>query len=1218
MSDQEKPAKKFFSWRRILLFVVLLLAVYSVSGFFFLPWLLKSQAEKRLPELLNRPATIDQVRFNPFTLRLQIDGLLVRARQGRAPLLKIDSLLVDCAGFLSLSNRALVLEKIDIQGPYLKIVRNDDLSYNFSDLLPASPQSDVKLEVEGPGFRFSLNNIKLSGGIVEFTDQTRGIFHWLNDITIGLPQISNLPHLVETHVQPSFAAVVNGTPLAIKGTTKPFAETLETHFHINLNNLDLSYYLAYLPGERNFTVADGSLTTRLDLVYLQSENEVPSLTLSGTATLNDFLVSGREKKKKDRFVFLPEVLIRFAPGNLIGGELFLSEVVLRKPEVNLVIKPDGVFYLPMLVAAVIENPAPSESAEEVKAKTDQGEEEAEFVFKLDSLRLEEGDITLNDKRVTPAFSTRFSPVNFTLNDFSTVKDNQTHYSLKLISEVGETLTMVGEFSHDPVTVETYFALENLPLPRYAAYYRDYFAGQLDDGRLRLAGAVSFAQTDAGEFTLQLHEFECGLADLKVNDPNGEPAFTLPQLDLSQSRIDLTQRECVIGSLEGQKGALTLIRSADNILNLVSLLPAAPEKDSAAKDTTSKESTTEVSPMTKPWHLLLEKGRLHDFQVTFNDQQPAAKAVIKAAKINLSLDQLGTGKGESGTCQLDLKLAESGRLTVAGPLVLDPLQVELDIDLQKVPLKAFQAYISEHLDLVLVKGEAASKGHFSLRQKTSTETDITFAGNAALKNLKTVDGRHAADILALRNLALTGISFRNQPPAFSLEKVAVSGLQVNFVKESDGRSNFAMMMVEKEQAPETSVPAAKKGSPEMVKAESELAFALKKLELSKSSITFLDRSLSPPFKMVLADLEGGVEGLTSMGEKPARVKLDGRLNGQAPVSVSGRLDPLAQDLFVDLKIDSQGFGMTDLTPYTGKFVGYAVGKGKLSLDLEYKIENRKLTASNAIFLDQFDFGSSVESPDAMSLPVKLAVALLRDRQGEIHINMPVKGELDDPEFSLGGVIIKVFINLIAKAVTSPFALIGSLVGGGGGELNLVTFAPGQIELDDAAQGRLEKLAKALYDRPGLKVEIAGRADVTNDRQALHEDHFKKLLQAQKFKEVVGKKQGAQSLDEVVVEDAEFERYLWQAYKIAPFSKEKNLLRMVKKIEPTEQERLLRESIEISDDELVLLARNRARSVMAYLTAKGPVEAQRLFLVDPQIMQNDPAAAEKARQVEMKIQ
>ena len=1211
MSDQNKPKKRFLQGWRKPSFALLLIVVYALGGFFLLPWLLQSQAEKRLPELLKRPVFIDQVRFNPFTLRLQVDGFVVQSRQNRTPLLKIDSLIADCAGFLSLSNRALVLEKINIQGPYLKIVKNEDASYNFSDLLPASSVSNENSEAKGQGVRFSLNNIKIAGGIVEFTDQSRDIFHWLNDITIGLPQISNLPHLVETQVQPSLALVVNGSPLVVVGQTKPFAKTLETRFHINIDGLDLPYYLSYMPSGRNFTVADGSLTTRLDLVYLQPENEAPRLTLSGTAVLNDLLIRGQGEKKDHRFVFLPELSATFGPGNLLEGELFLSEIVCRKPEVNLLFKPDGIFYLPKLIAAAAENSAQAKSGPEVKAEA---EEAANFTFKLDRLRLEKGVVNLRDERVTPLFSASMAPVEIDLENFSTERDHLTRYALKLQSDAGEILIGNGDFSVDPVNIKTRFALDNLPLPRYVAYYQDYFAGQLD-GRLRFAGELLFSQSAQGEIGLQLQELECGLADLKINSPDGKLVFDLPQLDLAQSQIDVSKQECVIGSLEGQKGSLTLIRRADNVINLVDLLPPSPEKKSSQKD-----GATDTAKANEPWHLFLNKGRLRDFQVTFKDLVPAAKAEIKVDQINLAIDELGSGKGESGTCRLDLRLAERGRLLLNGPLSLVPPQVEFDVDLQQVPLKSFQPYLGEHLDLVLVKGEAATKGHLSLRQEAALGTDISFSGKAAVENLKTVDGRRAADVVGLRSLTLDGISFSNQPSAFSLQKLAAKGLQVNFVKESDGRSNFEMMLRKDGAVPEDPMPLPEDDSVEALGEASTdpsaMALEFKKIELSESTLTFIDRSMSPSFKMALSGLEGEVEGLSSLGKKPAEVKLSGQLNGQAPVSVSGFVDPLAEDIYIDLKIDGQGIGMTALTPYSGKFVGYTIGKGKLFLDLNYQVEKQKLKANNAIFLDQFDFGSSVESPDALSLPLKLAVALLRDRQGEIHLNLPVSGELGDPEFSLGGIIIKVFINLITKAITSPFALIGSLAGGGE-ELNLVTFAAGQVELDEIAHNRLEKLAKVLYDRPGLKVEIAGRADTISDRQALHEDHFKKLLQAQKFKKEVGRKKDLQSPDEVVIEADEFERYLWQAYKAAPFAKEKNLVRMVKKIEPAEQERLLREFVKVSDDELTLLARNRAHQVMEYISEKGPVESQRLFLVDPQLVEDDPAAAEKGRQVEMKI-
>ncbi|MBN2810087.1 MAG: DUF748 domain-containing protein [Deltaproteobacteria bacterium] len=1234
MSETENYRRRGIKgWQKTLLLALLLLFIYTLSGFFLLPWLLKTQAEKRLPVILKRSTTIDQVCFNPFTLQFKLDGFVIRARQGRAPLLKIDSLLVDFAGFLSLVNRALVLQRIDIQGPYLQIVRNEDASFNFSDLLPPPSASDKtkgnsKSEVPADKFRFSLNNITIGGGIVEFKDQARNVFHWLSDITIGLPQISNLPKLVEVHVQPAFAAVLNGAPLEIGGHSKPFSKTQETHFSINLDELDLPYYLSYLPTGRNFTVASGTLTTRLDLAYVQPENEVSRLTLSGTAQINNLLVSGQDQDQSHRFLFLPELKVAFGPGNLLQGEFFLDEIVLHQPEVNLLLRGDGLFYLPQLAATASDISAPGEpeAAPAVAEKKGEG-----FNFRLGRLRLNEGLVNLLDERVTPAFSARLSPVDVELDDFSTAKGELARYTLKLQSDAGETVTASGDFAIDPLILKTQFAVDNLPLSRYEAYYKDFFAGHFAGGCLHLAGELKLARNEGAEIDLQAQNLKLALADLKLNSFAGEPIFALPQFSLSQSRFDLLKRECVLGSLQANKGRLQLVRSAAEVVNLTELLPpAAADKPSADKKRATavvagKVAGSATALDSPPWHLLLEKGRLQDFQVDFTDFVPTTKAHIKLDQINLALDQLGNGKNVAGTCQLDLRLAEGGRLALKGPIRLAPPALELDVDLKSVSLPVLQPYLSEQLDLLLVKGAAGAEGHFSLAQGSAGKTGAAFVGKAAVENLKMVEGKRGADVLSLRKLAFTGLSLASEPPALKLRQCAVDGLQAYFIKESDGRSNLELMRVAKDvksaDSASVTLPETQTGASAVPPSGPTMALEFKKVVLGKSAVTFIDRSLSPSFKLSLSDLEGQVTGLSSLGKKPAEVKLAGQLNQQAPVAVDGFIDPLAEDLYVDLKIEGQGLEMTDLTPYSGKFVGYAIGKGKLSLDLSCKLEKQKLDTSNAIFLDQFDFGAPVASPEALKLPVKLAVALLRDRQGEIHLNLPVSGELDDPKFSLGGIIVKVFINLITKAVTSPFALISSLAGGSE-ELNLVTFAAGQAELDATAQDRLAKLARVLYDRPGLKVEIAGRADAVSDRQALQEEHFKNLLQVQKFKEKGGSGKDQGSLDEVMVTAAEFEHYLWQAYKAAPFAKEKNLLRMVKKIEPAEQERLLRNFVVVSDDELLLLAANRARMVMQFLSQKGPVENQRLFLVEPQPIDSKVAAeasasAEKARQVEMKI-
>ena len=1240
MEEHKEPTKSIFRQRRwqVVSVIFLLFLTYTVSGFYLLPWVLKTQAEKRLPAVLLRPVTLNQVQFNPFTLRLQVDGFTVKGGTDKKNFLKIDSLLLDIAGLLSLTNRALVFEQIDIQRPYFDAVKNRDLSYNFSDILNAvtapSPETEAEIPAsENSGFRFSLNNITLVGGLLEFDDKSTDTVHKVTDIAISLPWVSNFPQLIEDDVEPSFSAVINGTPLSAKGTSKPFNHTLETHFAINLDKLDLPYYLSYLPGERNFNLAAGTLTTRLDLVYVQPKASKPRLILKGTVTINDFLVSGKDKEKDYRFISFPELVISLGSGNLLAGEIFLDEIVCRKPEIDFLHRPDGVYYLPQLIAAASnDGQSPPAAAAAKNGGPPEKKPDNELVFKLRKMRLEEGVLRLHDKRVTPAFSSRFSPVDFTLENFSTISGEPAQYQLQLKSDLGETLSLSGGVSLSPLKVTTHFELQNLPLPKYVAYYKNYFAGRFSGSRLGLQGDVAVAQTEAGEIRMQLHEFACELDDCRLSTPDGKPVIDLPRLEMTQGEIDFDEHECVIGSVRGAKGSVTLVHRKDGTMNLADFVPVQedsnkrkPGKNKPEKelDANSGTSSSVAQTIEKPWHLLLNKGSLQDFSINFKDLMPAQATQFQVDKINLVLNQIGTGKGEAGNLQLDLRLARKGTLAVVGAVGLDPVKTELNIDLKKLPLPIFQNYLDGYLDLALVSGDFTTKGDLLFQEDSIPGNRVAFTGKLVLDNLKTTTVGRSGELLDWQRLELEKFVYSSQPPALSIKRVLSKGLKVNLVKDSDGRTNFEKTVPEST-VPEKVAPAEnvkqtakvasqKQATPEKTQA---LPVDIKEFELVDSTFVFLDNSLSPAVEILLDDFAGSITGISSSGKKPATVDLSGTLNNQAAISVSGAVNPFPEELFVDLQIKGEGVGLTSVSPYSGKYVGYAVSKGKVSFDLNYQVKDYKLVAKNNIFIDQFDFGSSVESPDAMHLPIKMAVSLLRNRQGEIDLNLPVSGDLNDPEFSLGGIIVKVFFNLITKAVTSPFALIGSLAGGGA-DLNLITFAPGQAELDDVSQQNLQKLAKVLYDRPGLKVEIIGHALSPGDREALQNAHFMRLLQLQKLKDVSGKKQ-AQNIADVVIGKDEFKDYLWQAYKAAPIEKEKVLLGLVKKIDPVEQERLLRASVKVNDDELSALATRRARAVMDFLIEKGPIEAKRLFLVAPQIVASvSDSEVEKGTQVEIKI-
>jgi hypothetical protein len=301
-------------------------------------------------------------------------------------------------------------------------------------------------------------------------------------------------------------------------------------------------------------------------------------------------------------------------------------------------------------------------------------------------------------------------------------------------------------------------------------------------------------------------------------------------------------------------------------------------------------------------------------------------------------------------------------------------------------------------------------------------------------------------------------------------------------------------------------------------------------------------------------------------------------------------------------------MIGFSPYSGKYAGYAIEKGKLSLNVAYKLENNQLAAENHLFIDQFTFGEKVESPDATKLPVNLAISLLKNNRGEIDLNLPISGSLDDPQFSIGGLVIKVIVNLFVKAVTSPFALLGSMFGSGE-ELSNVEFAAGRASLSDASTKKLEALAKALNERNALKLEITGRADPEADKEGVKQVAIERAMKAEKLKDL--KKGGeGQSLDDIEIAPEETKTYLTRAYKEAKFPKPRNLVGLQKDLPVDEMEKLMLTNLPATADDIRDLATRRAEAVQGWLVEQGKVAPERVFLLPPKVEADDKGKASRA--------
>jgi hypothetical protein len=246
--------------------------------------------------------------------------------------------------------------------------------------------------------------------------------------------------------------------------------------------------------------------------------------------------------------------------------------------------------------------------------------------------------------------------------------------------------------------------------------------------------------------------------------------------------------------------------------------------------------------------------------------------------------------------------------------------------------------------------------------------------------------------------------------------------------------------------------------------------IKRIDIEDSTANFSDRSIEPNFSAAIVNLHGSITGLSSAPSARARITLDGNVDQYSPVVIRGEVNPFAASGYTDLSLSFHNMELTTFNPYSGKYAGYSIDQGKLSTDLHYHIENRKLDATHHIVVDQLEFGAATQSKQAVPLPIKLAVAILKDRNGVITLDLPqITGTIDDPQFRLGPMIWTFLVDLLKKVVTAPFSALGKLFGGGE-EMSYVDFPAGAATLNDSDVQKLAQLSKALIERPQLKLDV----------------------------------------------------------------------------------------------------------------------------------------------------
>jgi flagellar motor protein MotB len=760
-------------------------------------------------------------------------------------------------------------------------------------------------------------------------------------------------------------------------------------------------------------------------------------------------------------------------------------------------------------------------------------------------------------------------------------------------------------------------IKRLVFNKYAPYYQEKILFNIEEGDLDLSTNYQYSKKDKDTIT-KLSGLSISLKTLKLRKRDEQESFVdIPSLTVQNTGIDLYQKEFSVGDFSTQKGTLLIRRLKDGKLNLQSLFPEHAKKEQKQEKQEERQPQEKTEQAGKSWLVKVGKVSVDDYTIRTVDLTPAEPVTLMVDEFRLRANNLSTAEGQKGSAALSLRFNQKGNISMEGGIGITPVSADLKVSLKNIELKPLQSYFTDKIKVTVTEGALSTSGNMVLGYSDQKELRTTYSGEAALNNLSTIDKQDAQDVLKMESLAFNDLRFDSNPFALDVKGIALSNFYARLLMHPDGTFNLQQILGGgggKKEAPAKKEPPLP--PPEKKAEEPPRNIKIGSVTLHEGRIDFSDQSVTPEFSLKLTEMGGRVSGLSSEESTLADMELRTKLNDYAPLEITGKVNPLKKDLFVDLKVRFKDMDLSPATPYSGKYVGYTIEKGKLSFDLSYLIDKRKLDSKNVIFLDQFNLGDRVESPHATKLPVKLAIALLKDRSGQIKLDIPVSGSLDDPKFSVWGIILKILVNLIAKAATSPFALLGAIFGGGE-ELSYIEFDYGMSLVTEPNQKKINTLIKALSDRPALKLDIEGHVDLERDREGLKQLFFQRKLKAEKLKEVAKKGQPVVPVDEVKIEPPEYPQYLKLAYKEEKFPKPRNILGMAKDIPVPDMEKLMLTHIEIKESDLRSLANQRGMSVKDAISKSGKVEPERIFILEPKSLSAEKKEKLKDSRVELKL-
>ncbi len=813
------------------------------------------------------------------------------------------------------------------------------------------------------------------------------------------------------------------------------------------------------------------------------------------------------------FAGFDELYVNFQLSSLFRWTWTFSEVRLAGPTANVIRFADGHFN----VADLLTSPPPASAPAPPPAVL------------IQSLSITNARLTFTDGTTPRPFHTVYGPTHVTLKNLSTRPNQHGPYSIVATTGDGESFIWSGTVSVRPPQSQGEFKLLGIPPAKYGPYLAHFTTARIASGTLDIRANYVF---NATRFPPQVEVSNAAvqLRDFQLQTPgNDETLLAVTNLLVQNISANLTGAIVSVPLVKLSGGSAFIRRDPQGRLEAEKFV--YPPTNSFAL---VRQFASNLQAMvTADLNASLGELSVEQFTVAVEDLSVPTVARVGLDDLALSVKGVSNQTNAPFSAAVGFNWRGGGRGQFETRGTLRPWFAQASLQVSNLNLAPLAPYASQQANLVVHAGELSVAGTAQFDPLNTNTALLRFTGDIALHNFRSSDTIAYQEFAQWEHLGVRGIELALEPNRLAVDEVKFAGLTTTLAVSTNGQLNVLALRkpsatgaesrgVPPVTAPEsTKIPVAGAGS---------FPLQIGALVFERGSVSAADQSLAAPFRTQIEEFNGSIRDFTFPGRTRATMDLRGKVSALAPFAVTGTFLPDLTNPFVDLKISFTNTDLTPLTPYSEKFAGYPLNKGKLAFLAHYQIENRAVKGENVVGVDQLTFGARNQSTNATKLPVKLGVALLKDRNGRIDLDLPVSGSLDDPSFQIGGLVWKAVINILVKAATSPFALLGAIAGGGE-ELQYVDFDPGLAVLKENQTNKLAKLTKALYERPALNLEIGATFDPSQDVAALGRQKVREQMKLYRIQELVASGRPAPAIADLQLEDGEYDRLLRKWYKSA---------------------------------------------------------------------------------------